>query len=150
MLVKRSQWFPILVRVSEAPCITSTVFVEFPYPLFNLHIYYNIFFLKNQERFFVLKRISSTFWKISFLTFYKYYNIFFKKNQKSFFSLPNRNLGLEATYLYGSLQQFRQQKTRPTYYGALPAELNPYVAGAEGLEPPTSGLAGKNRCCSGL
>ena len=102
MLVSYSQWFPILVRVSEAPCITSIVFVEFPYPLFNLHIYYNIFFLKNQERFFISVRIFSSFWKISFLTFYKYYNIFFMKNQKSFFSLPNRNLGLEATYFYGS------------------------------------------------
>ena len=71
------------------------------------------------------------------------------KNQKSFFSLPNRNLGLEATYFYGSFSN-SGEKTRPTYYGALPAELNPYVAGAEGLEPPTSGLAGKNNCCSGL
>ena len=126
MLVKCSQWFPILVRVSEAPCITSTVFVEFPYPLFNLHIYYNIFFLKNQERFFILNRISLTFWKISFLTFYKYYNIFFKKNQKSF------SASLTGTLVWRPLTStapsaIPAKKTRPTYYGALPAELNPYV-----------------------
>ena len=118
MLIKRSQWFPILVRVSEAPCITSIVFVEFPYPLFNLHIYYNIFFLKNQICFFCVPNSGYLVWK------------------------PPTTLPV--------FQQFRRKKTRPTYYGALPAELNPYVAGAEGLEPPTSGLAGKNNCCSGL